>query len=64
MEQIWSETLPALEEQKQKGIISHYGLSGRPLNVIDYVGKKYGFDKWQNIVLLLIYFVKDLKMLT
>ena len=39
------ETLPALEEQKNKGIIGCYGLSGRPLVVIDYVGRKYGWDK-------------------
>lgn len=45
MEQIWRETLPALEEQKQKGNISHYGLGGRPLIVMDYVARMYGYDK-------------------
>ena len=45
LDQIVEETLPALEEQKSKGIIGAYGLGSRPLNVIDYVGRRYGWDK-------------------
>jgi len=45
LEQIWKETLPALEEQKEKGTISHYGLGARPLIVMDYVSRMYGYDK-------------------
>lgn len=48
--QIWEETLPALEELKQKGVIGAYGLSGKPLVCIDYVARQYGYDKLSTIL--------------
>ena len=59
MDQIWQETLPALEEQKQKGIIGAYGLSGKPLICIDYVARKYGYDKISTILTYCQYNLTD-----
>ena len=34
-----------MQEQKERGNISHYGLGARPLIVMDYVARKFGYGK-------------------
>ena len=50
--QIYNETLPFLYELKnsQDSVIKNIGISGQQLVVLDYVAKKFGFDKIDTIL--------------
>jgi len=63
IQQIWNETLPTLEEYKAKGIIKNIGISGRPLSVLDYVMKQYGYDKIDTIITYNKYILFDTRLL-
>ena len=65
MDQIINETLPYLYELKndKNSPIHNIGLSGQQLVVMDYVAKKFGYDKIDTFLTYNNYNIPDIKLL-